>query len=369
MAGASTGAIECLRWALMTTAENRPRRLVILTEGHTEPVAAKTAACVIRYGADEVVALLDSTRAGTTSQELLGVGGTIPVVGRLEDAPSANTLLIGIAPAGGKIPPAWRPILLAAIARGWDVVSGLHDFLCDDPEFAAAAARQGVRLVDVRKNDERDVAKGEGFREGCLRIQTVGQDCSCGKMVVAVEVARALSKLGHDAKFIATGQTGILIEGDGCPVDRVIADFLNGAVEKLVLANQHHEILVIEGQGFITHPRYSPVTLGLLHGSLPHGLILCYEAARPHVMGMPNVKLTPLAELRELYEKITGALFPTRVIGVGMSSRLLSLEDAEREREKVRKELGVPVCDVFRHGPEELVDAVLKLQGELFGSQ
>jgi uncharacterized NAD-dependent epimerase/dehydratase family protein len=345
------------------------RRLVILTEGRTEPVTAKTAACVIRYGNDEVLALLDSTQAGKTSQELLGIGGSIPVVAKLADAPGANTLLIGIAPGGGRIPPTWRPVLLEAMARGYDVVSGLHEFLCDDPEFAAAAAKHGVRLVDVRKNDERDVAKFEGFRAGCLRIHTVGQDCSCGKMVVSVEVARALSKRGHDCKFIATGQTGILIEGDGCPVDRVISDFLNGAVEKQILANQHHEILVIEGQGFITHPRYSPVTLGLLHGALPHGLILCYEAARPHVMGMPHLKLKPLAELRELYEKIAGALFPTRVIGVGLNSRLLSPEDAERERERVRKELGVPVCDVFRHGPDDLVDAVLGLQRELFGTK
>jgi uncharacterized NAD-dependent epimerase/dehydratase family protein len=228
----------------MSSAQHRPRRLLILTEGRTDPIAAKTAACIIRYGTDEVVALLDSTETGKTAQQLLGVGGAIPVVARLEDAPSANTLLVGIAPSGGKIPPTWRPTVLAAIARGCDVVSGLHDFLCDDAEFAAAAAKHGVRLVDVRKNDQRDVATGEAFRDGCLRIQTVGQDCSCGKMVVALEVARALSKRGHDCKFIATGQTGILLEGDGCPVDRVIADFLNGAVEKQILANQQHEILI-----------------------------------------------------------------------------------------------------------------------------
>jgi len=344
------------------------RRLVILTEGRTEPVSAKTAACVIRYGNDEVLALLDSTQAGKTSQDLLGCGGSIPVVGKLSDAPGANTLLIGIAPGGGRIPPNWRPILLEAMARGCDVVSGLHEFLCDDPEFAAAAAKHGVRLVDVRKNDERDVTQFAGFREGCLRIHTVGQDCSCGKMVVSVEVARGLAKRGHDAKFIATGQTGILIEGDGCPVDRVISDFLNGAVEKQILAHQHHEILVIEGQGYITHPRYSPVTLGLLHGAMPHGLILCYEAARPHVMGMPHLALKPLAELRTLYESIGSALFPTRVIGVGLNSRLLTPEDAEKERERVRKELGVPVCDVYRHGPDELVDAVLGLQEALFAA-
>jgi uncharacterized NAD-dependent epimerase/dehydratase family protein len=353
----------------MAARANRSRRLAILTEGRSDPVTAKTAACVIRYGHDVVVALLDSTQAGTTAQELLGVGGQIPVVGRLEDAPAANALLIGIATAGGKIPPTWRSIVLDAIGRGYDVISGLHEFLCEDAEFAAAAAKRGVRLIDVRKNDERDVARFEDFRDGCLRIQTVGQDCSCGKMVVSVELARGLERCGCDAKFVATGQTGILIEGDGCPVDRVISDFLNGAVEKQVLANQQHDVLVIEGQGFITHPRYSPVTLGLLHGGRPQGLILCYEAGRSHVMGMPNVKLTPLSELRALYEKMGSALCPTRVIGVGLNSRLLSPDDAENERELVRCELGVPVCDVFRHGPDELVDAVLKLRDELFGAE
>jgi uncharacterized NAD-dependent epimerase/dehydratase family protein len=351
----------------MKTPSNCPRRLVILTEGRTDPVGAKTAACVIRYGTDEVVALLDSTQIGKTAQDLLGIGGAIPVVGRLEEAAGANTLLIGIAPAGGKLPPAWRATVLEAISRGWDVFSGLHDFLGNDPEFAAAALRHGVRIVDVRKNDEHDVASGEGFREACLRIETVGQDCSCGKMVVSVEVARALASGGHDAKFVATGQTGILVEGDGCPVDCVVSDFLNGAVEKLVLANQHHDILVIEGQGFIAHPRYSPVTLGLLHGARPQGLILCYEAGRPHVLSMPGVALMPLAELRELYETIAGVIFPTRVIGIGLNSRRLSPEDAERERERVRSEMGLPVCDVYRHGPEELMDAVLSFRAELIG--
>ena len=341
------------------------RRLVILTEGRTEPIAAKTAACVIRYGQDEVVALLDSTQAGKTAQELLGIGGAIPVVARLEDAPTANALLIGIAPTGGRIPPNWRPIVLQAIERGCDVISGLHDFLSDDPDFAAAAHRHHVRLVDVRKNAERDVANRQNIRAGCLRILTVGQDCSVGKMVVSVELARALRRQGHDAKFVATGQTGILIEGDGCPVDCVVSDFLNGAVEKLVLANQHHDILLVEGQGSITHPRYSPVTLGLVHGAMPHGMILCYEAGRTHVRGMDEVPLTPLAELRELYETMASVMLPSRVIGIGLNSRRLTEVDAAAERERIRGEFGLPVCDVIRDGPEELVDAILALRAKL----
>jgi D-glutamate N-acetyltransferase len=347
------------------TGAPKPCRLVILTEGCTEPVAAKTAACVIRYGKDEVVALLDSTQAGKTSQELLGVGGSIPVVARLEDVPSANALLIGIAPAGGRIPAHWRPIVLAAIARGCDVISGMHEFFGDDPEFAEAARRHGVQLIDVRKNTEHDVANRKNIRSNCLRILTVGQDCSVGKMVVSVELARALQRRGYDAKFVATGQTGILIEGDGCPVDCVVSDFLNGAVEKLVLANQHHDILLVEGQGSITHPRYSPVTLGLVHGAMPHGMILCYEAGREAVRGMEEIPLTPLAELRELYETLASVMLPSRVIGVGLNSRCLSDGDAAALRDRVRADLGLPVCDVIRDGPDELIDAVLNLRASL----
>jgi uncharacterized NAD-dependent epimerase/dehydratase family protein len=343
------------------------RRIVILTDGRTNPVNAKTASCVIRYKPEEVVALLDTTQPGKTSQELLGVGGDIPVVASLADAPPANTLLIGIAPAGGKLPPAWRKILLEAVDRGMNLVSGLHDFLSNDPEISAAAAKRGVEIHDVRKNNERDVANRKDLREDCLRIHTVGQDCSVGKMLASVEIAIGLKKRGHDAKFVATGQTGIMIEGDGCPVDCVVSDFVNGAVEKLVLANQHHDILLVEGQGSLSHPRYSAVTLGLLHGCAPHGLILVYEAGRQNVLGMDYVPLTPLAKIVEVNEMMAQLANPAaRVIGVAMNSRLLGPDEAEAERERVRRELGVPVCDVIRHGPDDMIDAILALQHELF---
>lgn len=343
-----------------------PRRIVVLTEGRTTPTGAKTASCVVRYKTDEVVALLDSTQPGKTAGDLLGVGGSIPVVANLADAPGANTLLIGIAPSGGKLPAAWRKILLEAIDRGMNLVSGLHDFLSDDPEISAAAAKKGVEIHDVRKNNEKDVSNRKDLREDCLRIHTVGQDCSVGKMLASVELTLALKKRGQDAKFIATGQTGIMIEGDGCPVDCVVSDFVNGAVEKLILANQHHDILLIEGQGALSHPRYSAVTLGLLHGCAPHGMILVYEAGRKNVHGMEYIPLTPLKKIVEVNEMMASLAIPSKVIGVAMNSRTLSPEEAEVERERVRKELGLPVCDVIRHGSDELVDAILDYRQKLF---
>jgi uncharacterized NAD-dependent epimerase/dehydratase family protein len=340
-----------------------PRSIVILTEGHTNPHTAKTASCMIRYKGDEVVALLDGAQRGKTSRDLLQVGD-VPVVASLSDAPPANTLLLGIAPAGGKIPASWRPIILEAIARKMNILSGLHDFVSADAEFVAAAQMHGVELIDVRKNNERDIARRRGLRPDCLRILTVGHDCSIGKMVAAVELTNGLKQRGRDAKFIATGQTGIMVEGDGCPIDCVVADFVSGAVEKMVLKHQHHEILIVEGQGSLVHPSYSGVTLSLLHGCLPHALIMVYEVGRDCVTGVEHVKIPPLAKIRELNELMGGISHPCPVIGVAMNSRRISAEQAEEERRRVSQEMNLPVCDVIRHGPGELVDAILKFEAQ-----
>ena len=189
--------------------------------------------------------------------------------------------------------------------------------------------------------------------------------CSVGKMVTAIETQRALVRQGFDAKFVATGQTGIMVEGDGCPIDCVVADFINGAAERLVLANQDHDILVIEGQGSLCHPRYSPVTLGLLHGCMPDGLILCYEVGRTMVRRMEHLPLPSLNEQRRLFETMASVMHPCRVIGIGMNSQYVTPEQAEKERERMEAEMGLPVCDVIRHGPETLVSAVLEQKEEL----
>ncbi len=335
------------------------RRIIILTEGHTEPHAGKTAACIIRYKGEEVLALLDATQVGKTSGDLLGVG-KVPVVGKLDDAPEANTLLLGIAPPGGKIPAPWRAIILDAITRRkMNVVSGLHDFLNDDPEFSKAAKEAGVTLTDVRKNTEKSIARRQGLRPDCLRVHAVGHDCSIGKMVVSVEVTNGLKKRGHDAKFIATGQTGIMVEGDGFPIDCIVADFVSGAAEKMVLANQHHEILVVEGQGSLVHPSYSGVTLSLLHGCAPHALLLCYEIGRETVTGVESVKIPPLANIKRMFELMSNIHQPCKIVGIGINSRRVDTAAAAEERKRIKAEFGLPACDVIRDGPDELVEAVL----------
>ncbi len=339
--------------------------MIILTDGHYSAHAAKTAICVVRYKPDEVVAVLDRDLAGKTCEEVMGTGGEIPFVGSLAESPEANTLLIGIAPPGGKIPAAWRPIILEAIARKLTVISGLHDFLRDDVEFSRAAAEQGVQLVDLRHSDEHEVASGRPFSQDCLRIHTVANDCSCGKMVAAVEVALGLNRAGVDAAFVATGQTGIIVAGEGCAVDRVISDFVGGAAEKLVLNNQHHEVIVVEGQGSLYHPRYSGVTFGLLHGVKPDGLIFCYEMGRKTIDDIKHLSLPAHAKAIEFYETCANVMHPCRVIGVAVNGQRFPDDEVAAECRRVGQQLGLPTCDVIRHGPQKLVDAVKQLKRRL----
>jgi uncharacterized NAD-dependent epimerase/dehydratase family protein len=343
------------------------RQMILLTGGVTDVGSAKTAVNLIRYRPEQVVAVWDPANAGKYADEIFhhGLPPSIPVIKSLDEAPSANTLTIGIAPAGGKLPREMRAVIIEGLGRGLNVLSGLHEFISEDPEIKAAAETTGAQIMEVRKNDERDVAHRKKIDERCLRIHTVGHDCNVGKMVVSLEIAWELRRRQVEAKFVATGQTGIMIEGDGCPIDAVVADFINGAAEKLVLKNQHFPVIVIEGQGSIVHPRYSAVTLGLLHGCMPDGLILCYEMGRKTVYGMDQIPIPSLARLKELYETMANLMHPCRVIGFGINGRKFSDEEVQRERERVEDEFGLPACDVRRHGVEPLVNAVMDLKGAL----
>jgi uncharacterized NAD-dependent epimerase/dehydratase family protein len=340
------------------------RRIVLLTDAFSTPFLAKTAISLLRYRRNDIVAILDSAEAGQTADSLFGVGDTIPVVSTLDEV-DADALFIGIAPPGGELPAHWRPIVDSALTRGIDVVSGLHDFLSNDAQFASVASENGCHVTDVRKNNERRTAQHVQFRENCLRIHTVGHDCSVGKMVAVLEIQRRLADSGEDAEFLATGQTGIMIAGDGVPIDCVVADFVNGAAETLVQRYEQHEILLIEGQGSISHPSFSAVTLGLLHGCAPDGLILCYEVGRTNVKGLDGVPVLPLRTLVDVYTSMASLRYPCRVIGVAMNGRNISATEASIERHRVSEELGLPVCDVYRDGASVLADAVMELKRDL----
>ena len=344
------------------SARRGTRRFVVLVEGSLGVLDAKTAAVLLRYAPESVAALLDTTRAGQVAREALGYGGDVPIVGTLAEAMAhePDALLIGIAPVGGLLPEAWRAVLLEALDRGLDLWAGLHTFLADDEEIAARARLRKRSLVDLRSVPETLPVASARVREvDSSVVLTVGSDCNVGKMTAAWEVARALTGRGERAAFVATGQTGILLAGRGLAVDRVIADFVAGAAEALVLdAAREHEWVIVEGQGSIVHPGYAGVTLGLLHGALPHAMILCHQPRRTHIRhgGIP---IPPLTELVRRYEDALAPIRPGRVVALALYTFDLAEPDARRAVEASARATGLPATDPVRFGVAPLVDALL----------
>ncbi len=343
------------------------RRLVILAEGNFGYHHGKTAMGVIRFGQDKVLAVIDSTQAGRNVREFLGDSGRydIPIVASLSEAlgilPRANALLIGIAPTGGKLPDEWRAVILGAIRSGLDVHSGLHTFLAEDPEFAEAARAAGVRLVDYRRPPERmETAVGRPHEPGKRVILTVGTDCAIGKMSVALELRRAAVASGRSASFVATGQTGMMIEGWGVSVDRVISDFVQGTCEWLSEEGERRgDWVLVEGQGSLDHPAYSAVTLGLIHGFTPQAMVLVHmPGLEEHDWDhLPERKfpLQPLPEFIRVHEQVADLVAPSRVVAVALNtSRIADEADARRLIEATAADTGLPCDDPVRFGGDAL---------------
>lgn len=273
-------------------------------------------------------------------------------------AAGAGSLLIGIAPVGGKLPAHWLPSLLEAVRAGLDIVSGLHTRLSDIPELAAAAQAAGVQLQDVRHGAWPRVT-GTGRKRSGQRLLTVGTDCALGKKYTALALTRALQARGVPASFRATGQTGVMISGSGVAIDAVVSDFVAGVAEQLSPDNEAEHWDVIEGQGSLFHPAYAGVTLGLLHGSQPDALVLCHHAGRQHIASLPDFPTPPLAEAIEAYlraARLTNAA--VRCVGISINSSALSDADWRAYRERVEAELGLPVVDPMRGGVERLAQAI-----------
>src|SRR5437868_5388080 len=343
------------------------RRIAILAEGAFEWHYGKTGIGVIRYGKDTVVTVIDSTRAGMDVSQALNAsfGQDIPIVRDINEALryQPDTLLIGIAPMGGALPAAWRWQLLAAIEASLDIISGLHVFLCDDEELRAAAARCGVTIWDVRRLPEKNrVAQCIPHRPGSHTILMVGSDCATGKMSTALEVDREASSRGLNSAFVATGQTGIMISGNGLPVDRIISDFVAGMVEEMVLDfTNKHDWVFVEGQGALNHPGYSPVTLGLIHGSMPDAMIFCHKAGTTEIEGYNHCLFPPLNRMIQFNEDTVSWVRPERpskVVGLAVMTFGLSEQEARDTLKQAEDETGVPATDVLRFGAGVLMDAL-----------
>ena len=342
------------------------RSWLILADGYLLARNAKTAHGVIRYSPDGIAAVLDRENAGKRIAEVLpDLGRDAPIVGSLDEAltHSPTSFLLGVATPGGWMPDHWRTWILEAIDAGLEVVNGLHSMLADDPEFVARASERGVRLWDVREPpDDIPLFSGRSLDVPQKIVLTVGSDCAVGKKTTALELTEAGKAAGKRCEFVATGQTGVLIAGKGIAVDRVISDFLPGAAEKLVLeAEPTSEVLIVEGQGSVWHPAYSGVTLGLLHGSCPHALVLCHQAGRDAIEEPPYTKLPRLSEFVSIYEELASVNREAKVACVSINCHGLDDRAADAAIDAVEQETGLPAGDVFRGHAPKLWDAVARV--------
>jgi uncharacterized NAD-dependent epimerase/dehydratase family protein len=341
---------------------SREPRFLILADGLFGPDSSKTANACIRYTPERVVGVIDSTRAGRTSRQVLGFGGDIPVVATLDEglALEPSALLVGIAPSGGQLPAEWVRLVGRAIEHGLDVWSGLHTFIGDVPELAALARQHGVVIRDLRRPPAGlTVARGRVRNVDATVVLSVGTDCNIGKMTAQLQLLGAIRARGIRTSFAGTGQTGILIDGRGIAVDAVVADFIAGAAEQLVVESAADaDLVLVEGQGSIIHPSYSGVTYGLLHGSLPHAQLMCAQPSRTRINGCEWVNIPPLVEFIRLSESAAAPLRPAPVIAVALNTFDLDDDAANRAIETVRRETGLPTTDPVRFDPAPLADAI-----------
>jgi uncharacterized NAD-dependent epimerase/dehydratase family protein len=340
-------------------------RLAIFAEGLFAKHTGKTAHGVIRYGTRDVVAVIDSSCAGRTANEVEPFAlHPVPIVATLEEAieRGADSLLIGVAPAGGKLDPAWKPTLLAAIEAGMSLEAGLHTQLNEDPELREAAERQDVELRDLRAvPPDLTVPQGPYSRPDSVRVvHSVGSDTVIGKKVVTLELDRAARERGMRSVYVPTGQTGVAIAGWGIAVDHVISDYVAGAGERLVHEGaERGDLLFVEGQGALYHPAYSGVTLGLLHGSAPDHLILVHKPNATHNRNYPDLPIPSLNELIQAYEAVAAPVRPATVAAIALNTSDLDEDEAHAAVAAAERETGLVADDVVRFGPDRVLDAVL----------
>jgi uncharacterized NAD-dependent epimerase/dehydratase family protein len=339
-------------------------RFLVLAEGLLTDLHGKLAHGVLRFRPDSAAAVIDSTWAGRATDDVVAGFPSVPIVASVREglAFEPTALLLGATPAGGVIPPGWRPAILESIEAGLDVIAGMHLFLADDAELAAAAKRRGVRLVDLRRPpDELRLAEGRVLDLPETRVVlTVGSDAAVGKMTTALRLCHALERAGETAAFVATGQTGIVIAGWGVAIDRVIGDFMPGVTEELVLrAAEDARYVVVEGQGSIAHPAFSAVTLALLHGAAPTDLVLCHDVGRTRMIEYERKPVPPLPGLVASYEELTRYLRPARVRCIAVNTSGHEAGEAAEILARMEREMGVPAHDPVRFGPDPLASALL----------
>lgn len=344
----------------MLTPENR---LAILMHGGIRGQFGKTGLGLLRYSRNPIVAVIDRECAGESLPELTGIPRAVPIVASVQEALAyqPDTLVIGIAPSGGQLPPEqWQEVRVAVMA-GLNLVNGLHTRMADHPDLQPLL--HGCQWIwDVRQEPPNlSIGTGKARHLPCTRVLTVGTDMAVGKMTVSLEMHRACLAIGMRSRFLATGQTGIMIEGTGIPLDAVRVDYASGAVEQFVCElAQDADIIHIEGQGALTNPA-STATLPLLRGAQPTHLILVHRAGQTHIGTFPDVPIAPLPEVIRIYEQVAamgGAFYPSKVVAIALNTAHLSEDEAHAAIAQAEDETGLPCTDPVRFGAGRLLQAI-----------
>lgn len=350
----------------MLTADDR---IAILLHEGTQSSRGKTGLSLLRYSDLPIVAVIDHQCAGQSLPELTGIQRQVPIVSSVtETLPyQPTTLAIGIAPSGGALPEAWRQEVKQAVAAGLSVVNGLHTSMADDPALKALLHPERW-IWDVRREPAGlTVGSGQARLLSCLRVLTVGTDMSVGKMSTSLELHKASLKRGLRSRFLATGQTGLMLGHDGVPLDAVRIDFAAGAVEQLVLRQGGEaDILYVEGQGSLMNPA-STATLPLLRGTQPTHLVLVHRAGQTQIQSFPHVTIPPLPQVVEVYETVAaagGAFFPAKVTGIALNTFHLNEADARQAIEQTQRETGLPCTDPIRFEADPLLTAIVESKRE-----
>lgn len=347
---------------MMLTAESRVA--ILLHEG-TQGSHGKTGLSLLRYSDIPIVAVIDQAAAGRSLLEMTGIPRDVPIVASVQDALAyaPTVLTIGIAPSGGALPDAWWREVKDGVAAGLSVVNGLHTPMATNPDLQDLL-RDGQWIWDVRQEPAGlTVGSGKARSLPCKRVLTVGTDMSVGKMSASLELDRACRAQGLRSRFIATGQTGLMLGHDGIPLDAVRIDFAAGAVEQAVLRNApNQDILHIEGQGSLMNPA-STATLPLMRGSQPTHLVLVHRAGQTQIRSFPDFRIPPLPEVIQVYETVVragGTFAPTKVVAIALNTFHLDESAAQRAIAQTQDETGLPCTDVIRFGAEGILEAILE---------
>ncbi|MFQ3610728.1 MAG: DUF1611 domain-containing protein [Fimbriimonadales bacterium] len=344
----------------MLTAQNR---IAILMHEGIRGKFGKTGLGLLRYSPHPIVAVIDRECAGQSLRALTGIDREVPIVASVSEAQAyaPDTLVIGIAPSGGLLSPDLWGEVRHAVMAGWNLVNGLHEPLAHHPDLEPLL--HGCQWIwDVRKEPPNlSIGTGSARHLNCLRVLTVGTDMAVGKMTVSLELHRAALQAGLRSRFLATGQTGIMIAGEGLALDAVRVDYASGAVEKFVLEYGHDaDVVWVEGQGALFNPA-STATLPLLRGSQPTHLILVHRAGQTSIRTFPDVPIPPLPVVIELYEQVAaagGSFYPSKVAGIALNTAHLSEPEAQEAIAQVEAETKLPCTDPVRYGAGRLLEVI-----------